>query len=396
MRHILEDTVVLDLGQIYQGPYCGMLLSYMGAEVVKIERPGGETLRARHPEGETALVQLLNPSKRGMTLDLRSEEGAAVFLDLVEEADVLVENFSTGKMAELGLGYEELREVNPELVYAHGSGYGDDGPYTSYPALDITIQAMSGVMHSTGYPDAPPVRAGPAFTDFLGGVHLALGVVAALLDRRETGTGQYVDVGMFDTVYPTLASRVGAGATDEDLPPRTGNRHAELALAPSNVYEAADGYVSITCLGERDWEALVDLMDRPELTGDDRFESTAARAEHMDTVDAIVEEWTRRHDRDDLVDRLFAENIPSAPVRSIEEVIDDPHLHHRGMVNYLSNKGDGRNELPVPGMPIKFGSADPPEVDPSPSVGEHTAEVLSDIAGYSAAEIERLQSEDVF
>jgi CoA:oxalate CoA-transferase len=284
MQRPLEGIRVLDLGQIYQGPYCGMILSYLGADVIKVERPGGETIRDRSVDGETPEVQFLNPSKRGITLNLKTEDGKQALRDLVEKADVLIENFATGKMDELGLGYEDLTEINPELVYGHGSGYGDSGPYTRFPAMDLTIQAMGGVMQTTGFPDAPPVKCGPAISDFLGGVHLATGIVSALFQRERTGEGQYVEVGMFDCIYPTLTSPLSAWAKELDAPPRTGNQHSGMAIAPYNVYEVTDGYLAIICIAERHWDALVNLMDRPELNDVERFSSKAKRANHVEEI----------------------------------------------------------------------------------------------------------------
>jgi crotonobetainyl-CoA:carnitine CoA-transferase CaiB-like acyl-CoA transferase len=396
MDRPLEGIRVLDLGQIYQGPYCGLILSYLGADVIKIERPGGETLRDRAADGETPEVQLLNPSKRGITLNLKSEEGKQVLKDLVKKSDVLLENFSVGKMDELGVGYEELKEVNPQLVYGHGSGYGEDGPYTNYPAMDLTIQAMGGIMHTTGFPDNPPVKAGPAVSDFLGGIHLATGILGALVQRERTGEGRYVEVGMLDTVYPTLASPLATWVKEADLPPRTGNQHSGMAIAPYNVFAVEDGYLAIICVAERHWETLTELMGRPELKDDERFQSKLTRAQHVEEIDEIVHEWLEGRTQDETVELLLENNIPTAPVQSIEEIVEDPHLKHREMLNYLPNKGKGRDEIPVPGSPIKYPESDKPDVTDSPTVGEHTSEVLSDVAGYSQDEIAELDEKGAF
>jgi crotonobetainyl-CoA:carnitine CoA-transferase CaiB-like acyl-CoA transferase len=391
----LAGIDVLDLGQIFQGPYCGTILSYLGADVVKVERPGGETLRDRRDDGEVPAAKLMNPSKRGVTINLKRESGREVLKDLVREADVLVENFTTGKMAELGVGYEDLKEVNPQLVYGHGSGYGDDGPYTDYPAMDLTIQAMGGVVHTTGYADGPPVKAGPAFADFLGGIHLATGICSALVERERTGEGRYVEVGMYDCIYPALASALDAWVEDVDgVPPRTGNRHSGLAVAPYNVYEAADGYVAIACIAERHWHELVDLMDRPTLHTEDRFATKAKRGDNIDEVDAIVQEWVSEMTKDDIVDLLLDQSIPAAPVQTLDEIVDDPQLEYRGMIHDHENDGPGRDFIPVPGSPIKFAGSDEPDVTPAPRVGEHTDEVLRELAGYTDDEVASLHQDD--
>ena len=393
MTRPLDGVRVLDLGQIYQGGYCGLLLSYMGADVVKVEPPWGENVRTRSEDGYPPQFQYLNASKRGITLDLKSEEGREALERLVETADVLFENFATGKMDELGLGYERLREVNPELVYAHGSGYGDTGPYAEYPAMDLTVQAMSGVMETTGFPDGPPVKAGPAVCDFMGATHLAVGVLGALFRRERTGEGDYVEVGMFDCMYPTLASPVSAWVAESDAPPRTGNQHSGLSIAPYNAYEVEDGYVAIICIAERHWESLAAVMDREDLVGRDGWDSKVERARRIDEVDAAVEAWLDGRTKEEVVETLLGANVPCAPVRTVPEVVDDPHLRERGMLHYLPNPGEGREETPVPGMPIRFAGSDAPEVSPAPSLGEHTEEVLTEVAEYTASELDRLQGD---
>ncbi|UHQ96216.1 CaiB/BaiF CoA transferase family protein [Natrinema halophilum] len=391
----LDGIRVLDLGQIYMGPYCGKLLGHLGADVIKIEPPGGENVRYRSDEDESIEVQLLNPSKRGIELDLKQECGKDVLRDLVAESDVLIENFATGKLNDLGVGYDNLSSINPELIYAHGSGFGDEGPYSDHPAMDLTIQAMGGVLHTTGFEDSPPVKAGPAVSDFTGAINLAVGIVSALFQREQTGKGQYVEVGMFDTLYPLLASPVSAWARQNDTPPRTGNRHPGLALAPYNVYEAGDGYVAVICVTNKHWRDLLRVIDREELISDGRFDNKVKRAENVDQIDAIIEEWIDDRSKQNVVDDLIEKDIPAAPVLSIEEITEDPHLNHRDMLNYIPNKGSGRQELPVAGMPIKFSKNNDPTIESSPGLGEHSHEVLSQVIDYSDENIQKLRDENV-
>lgn len=385
----LESQRVLDLSHIYQGPYCGTILSFLGADVIKVEPPGGENLRHRSEGGEPPEVQFLNPNKRDVVLDLKTDEGKRALRDLVIESDVLIENFSPETMSELGLGYDSLSELNPGLVYGHGSGYGDSGPYSAYPAMDLTIQGMSGVMQTTGYPDNPPVKAGPAIADFLGGIHLAAGILGALFQRAHTGEGQYVEVGMFDCIYPTLASPVSAWVRDADVPSRTGNQHSGMAIVPYNTYEVADGHVVIICMEQGQWERLTRVMGEPELLEDDRFATKANRAKHADEIDARIEAWLADKERDETVDLLLKADIPAAPVQTVDEVVSDPHLESRGMLNRRpAREGDGEDEVPIPGMPIQFSASEAEEITNAPRLGEHTEEVLAEVLEYSAAEID--------
>jgi len=390
----LDGVRVLDLGQIYQGGYCGLLLSYMGADVVKVEPPWGENVRTRSEDGYPPQFQFLNASKRGITLDLKSAAGREALERLVAAADVLLENFATGKMAELGVGYDRLKEVNPELVYAHGSGYGDSGPYAEYPAMDLTVQAMSGVMETTGFPDGPPVKAGPAVCDFVGATHLAVGILGALFRREATGEGDYVEVGMFDCMYPTLASPVSAWVSGSDAPPRTGNQHSGLSIAPYNAYEVEDGHVAIICIAERHWESLARVMDRADLIGREGWDSKVARARRIEEVDAVIEGWLTGRTKAEVVGTLLEADVPCAPVRTVPEMVEDPHLRERGMLHDLPNPGDGRDETPVPGMPIRFAGGEGSDVSRAPFLGEHTEEVLREVAGYTDAEIDRLGREE--
>src|SRR5499426_4749042 len=210
VRRPLEGMLVLDMGQIYQGPYCGLLLGFMGARVLKIESPDGDVVRRRKRNIEPYPLVMLNSNKESVILDLKHPEGKALFLRLVGKADVVVENFAAGVMDRLGLGWDVLRAENPRLVYGSGNGFGLTGPYRELPAMDLTVQAMSGIMNATGFPDLPPVKAGPAVSDFLAGVHLFAGIVGALLHRERTGRGQRVEVAMLEASVMALASAIGA------------------------------------------------------------------------------------------------------------------------------------------------------------------------------------------
>lgn len=396
MDNPLEDIRVIDLGQIYVGGYVGTILSHLGAEVIKVEPPTGDLVRLRTDDNESPHFQLMNSGKRGMALDLKSEKGKDILEDLVREADVLIENFTPGTMDRLGVGYETLKEVNPELIYGHASGYGDSGPYKNYPAMDLTIQAMGGIMHTTGYPDQPPVKAGPAVGDFLAGTHLATAIMTALYMREVTGDGQYVDVAMLDSVYPTMTSPIASWALERDVPPRTGNQHSSYDVAPFNSYEVEDGYVILTCVAERHWENLCAAMDRPELAADERYNSKVKRAQHREEIDELIQDWLKDRDRDSTVELLLEYSVPAGRVQSTEEVVTDPHLEARNMLHYVPNNSKyGKSELPVTGLPMKFSGTDEPEITPAPTFGEHTHEILSEVVGYSREQIQEYEEKDI-
>ncbi|MFB6311418.1 MAG: CaiB/BaiF CoA transferase family protein [Salinirussus sp.] len=393
MDRALDGIDVIDLGQVYHGPYCGLMLSYLGADVVRIEPPDGEPLRGRVESGEPGPLVFLNSSKDGITLNLKRDRGKELLRELADEADVLIENFGVGTMDGLDLGYESLSERNPELVYAHGSGYGEHGPYRDLPAMDLTVQAMGGVMDVTGFPDAPPTKAGIAVSDFLGGIHLTAGILAALYQREFTGEGQFVEVSMHDTVFPTLASPLGSKFEGREAPPRTGNRHSGLAQCPYNVYAVENGYVAIFCIRDRHWDALVELFDRSELATDPRYETNTERSKRIDEVDGMVSEWVGNCDRDDLVDRLQSAGVPCAPVKELDEVAADPHLRERGMIEELDHPDFGT--IPVPGPPIRLSESKAPDVEPAPTKGEHNEQVYSERFGLTQAEIEALDADGV-
>ena len=395
MKQPLDGIRVLDLGQIFLGSYCGMVLSYLGAEVIKVEPPGGETIRTRSDDGHPPQVQFLNPNKRGIIIDLKTDRGKSTFFDLVDEADVLVENFAPGTLERLDVGYETLSERNPALIYAHGSGYGDSGPYAHFPAMDLTVQAMSGSINTTGFPDQPPVRAGPSICDFIGGIHLAAGILTALFQREREGSGQYVDVAMLDAMYPVLASPISAWVSKRELPPRNGNRHSDGSVAPYSVYETADGYVAIACVTEPQWERFVELMEQPELLDTEKYGTKVKRGHHVDEIDHIIEQWTIDRPKGDIVSLLSDNAIPCAPVTTVPELVDDPHLKHRNMIHPLENQGAGRSHVPVPGMPIKLSGSQPRDPIPAPHPGEHTREILTTVAGYSGETVDELLADGI-
>ena len=388
----LAGITVIDLGQIYQGPYATFMMAKAGADVIKVEPPHGEPIRARAQVGRGASLPLamLNSNKRAITLNLKTARGRELLVALVERADVLLENFAPGVMDRLGVGFEILSRANPRLVYASGTGYGLSGPDRDSLAMDLTVQAASGIMSVTGFPDGPPLKAGPAVVDFLGGCHLYGAVVTALFERERTGRGRLVEVAMQEAAYPSLASNLGMHySSGGQVPPRTGNRHGGLAIAPYNVYPAKDGHVAIICVVEDHWPSLLDAMGRQDLKHDPRFASNMKRVENLDATDAVVTAWTSSLTKAEVFAAAKRFKVPSAPVRDLVEVMNDPHMHERGMLQWIDHPELGR--IVVPGSPLRFHGAPPPPTVPSPRLGQHNAEIYGGWLGLTTAEIASLK-----
>jgi crotonobetainyl-CoA:carnitine CoA-transferase CaiB-like acyl-CoA transferase len=391
----LDGMLVLDLGQVYHGPYCGLLLAFMGARVLKIEPPEGDIVRRRKRDVEPYPLVMLNSNKESVVLDFKHPEGRALFLRLVRLADIVVENFAAGVMDRLDLGWEVLHAENPRLVYGTGKGFGLSGPYRDLPAMDLTIQAMSGIMNATGFPDLPPVKAGPAVCDFLAAVHLFGGIMSALVQRERTGEGQLVEVSMHEAAVMALASALGAHMDgDPSVPERTGNRHPALAIAPYNVYPARDGFVAIFTASERHWHSIARVLGREDLLADPDFGSTPARAARMEEIDAMVEAWTRKLDKDQVMAALTRAHVPCAPVRTTAEVVADPHLRERGQWVEVDHPRRGTTRVPL--SPIRLHGSAPASIErAAPLLGQDTDRVLAELLKLGPDDLARLHAAGV-
>ena len=384
----LDGITVLDLSQIYNGPYATYLMALAGARVIKVEPPGGEPLRRRGAVGGAALpFAMLNGCKDSVVLDLKTPQGKAALLDLARTSDVLVENFAPGTMDRLGLGDKVLQAVNPRLIYASSSGYGRDGPYAAYPAMDLTVQAMSGAMHVTGFPDRPPVKAGPAIADFFTAIHFYGAIMTALFERERTGVARRLEVAMQDAIYASLSSNLGMHwfAKGKDITARTGNRHGGLAECPYNVYPTSDGYVSVMCVGDSHWRTLAAVMGHPELAEDPRYATLKNRVTQIDEVDALVEQWTRPQTSAQVFETLMAARLPSAPVRNLDEVMEDPNMHARGALQRIDHPEFG--PLVLLHSPMRYDGVPQRSLEPSRPLGADTAAVLLERTGLSADDI---------
>jgi crotonobetainyl-CoA:carnitine CoA-transferase CaiB-like acyl-CoA transferase len=390
----LEGIRVIDLGQIFAAPYCTLQLGYMGADIIKIEPPrSGEMLRRPElsPGGVNYAFLMLNVNKKSVTLNLKHPRGREILMRLLEDADVLVENYSTGVMETLGLGYAALQARFPRLVYASAKGYGSDGPWAKLGAMDSTIQAASGFISVTGYEDGPGTRTPTTFIDMGTGSHLVSGILAALIQRGRTGRGQQVEVAMLDMSIPSMSGLI-ANELEGKPYTRMGNRHR--AACPSNVYQTADGEILIFCVSEAHWRTVARLMRREDLQHSSRYKDHAARFAIADEVDALVTEWTRVHRRDELVQILIEHRVPCAPVRTVAELVADPETKRRRML--LDSQFPTRGPIQVMGSPIKLsegGNAQAPLMPP-PALGRHTAEVLAAI-GIETHELEHLRAQGV-
>lgn len=395
MAQPLAGVKVLDLTQIYNGPYATFLMAMAGAEVIKIEPIGGEFLRRRDANsGAFVPFAMLNACKGSVSLNLKSEEGQKIFYKLLESADVVVENYAPGVIDRLGIGYDVLRAVKPDIILASGSGYGQDGAYRDYMAMDLTVQAMSGVMSVTGYSDGPPTKSGAALCDFLGGVHLFGAISTALYRRATTGEGSRIDVSMLEAVYVTMASSIGMTFGERnDIPLRTGNRHGGLSLCPYNVYPAKDGYVAIICNNDSHWNGLTRAMGRSELSMDPQTAKNKDRVANMEMVDDLVSNFTRQHGKQELLELLQSSRVPTAPVRDLNEVISDPVLHERGALIDVDHPAFGR-KITLPQSAIRFADTPQREYTCSPTYAADNARIYGEI-GLNADALAKLAEQGV-
>jgi crotonobetainyl-CoA:carnitine CoA-transferase CaiB-like acyl-CoA transferase len=322
----LTGVRVLDLGHVFQGPYATFLMAMAGADVIKIEPPHGEMSRRRGRDGDYPF-RALNGCKRGIVLNLKTERGRELLIELSRKADVLVENFAPSVMTRLGLGPDVLLKANPRLIYASGSGFGRTGPYADKLALDLTIQAMSGVMSATGEAGGRPLKAGVPVADFMSGAHLYGGIVTALYERERTGRGRVVEVSMLESMFATLLPAAGHTYQSNAAPKRSGNRHVADSYVPFDTFETADGWVAIVCATDEHGANLTEAMDRPDLRADESLHPLHGRIARIDEVTAAVAQWTATRTREKVSALCQKHHVAAAPVRDVLEVLRDPHLH---------------------------------------------------------------------
>ena len=390
----LKGIRVLDLTRILAGPYAAMILRDLGAEVIKIEQPVvGDEARGIGPfKNDFSLYFMsINRGKKSLTLNLKSQLGKAIFVDLVKQSDVLVENFRPGAMKRLGLDYETLKKHRPSLLYAACSGFGQTGPYAGRGAYDMIIQGMGGIISITGEPDRPPVRVGTSISDLTAALFTAIGILSALRHRDQTGEGQLIDVGMLDCQVAILENALVRYLSTGEVPQPLGRRHP--TITPFEAFESADGYVVIAMGNNVLWKKFCDHVNQPELVDDERFCSNALRTEHHDELFPILAEIMRQRSTEQWVTALEEIGVPCGPVNTVDKVATDPQVLAREMIVEVEHEVTGT--VGIPGIPIKL-SETPGRVDaPAPNLGEHTEEILTGLLGLGSDEVDRLKQQGV-
>jgi crotonobetainyl-CoA:carnitine CoA-transferase CaiB-like acyl-CoA transferase len=390
----LDGIRVVDLSRVIAGPWCGALLSDLGADVIKVEDTGtGDESRTWPPykDGEAAAYLLFNRNKRAMTLDLKAPEGVEVVKSLVKGADVVIENFRTGTMESFGLGYEVLSELNPKLIYCSVSAFGRTGPRKDAPGYEALMQAFSGIMSITGEPGGQPVRAGVSFLDLSTGILCALGVSAALLQRQRTGLGQRVDASLLETAVSLLAFHAEGYLLTGAVPTALGSGHP--SLSPYRNFKCRDGqWIFIAAANDRFWGKLARAIELPDMAEDPRFAKNQERVKNRAELEAILERAIAQRDREPLLKILEEADVPATPVNTVDQVMNDPQTAERGIVQRVRHRKLG--EIPVVGTPLRFSRMSPGVRRAAPLRGEHTDEILAE-HGYTPARIQALRDKKV-
>lgn len=391
----LQDLKVLDLTRVVAGPYAGSILGDFGASVLKIEVPGrGDDARGYGPyeNGESMYYANLNRNKKGITLNLKTDAGKEIFLKLVRDADILLENYRPGVMDKLGLGYEVLHEINPRLIYGALSGFGSYGPYSQRPGYDIVSQGMGGLMSITGAEGGEPTRSGNAMGDILGGMNLVIGVLLAVHARNLTGVGQRIDVSLVDSVVASLENAYVRYFKSEQIPERTGNAYA--SIAPYDTYMAKDGRVILACGNQKLYEKFcTEVVDMPWMVTDERFLTVPLRVKNNKIQKAYIEEWSKQYTVDEIVEKMLGKGIPAAPLYDVKQITEDVHIAGaREMFIEVEHPVIGRSK--VNGNPVKLMDMMPRVNFPAPTLGQHNEEVLGAL-GYTEQQIEALRAEKI-
>lgn len=390
----LQDLVVLDLTRVLAGPYAGMMMADMGADVIKIEaRKTGDDSRAFGPyvNGESCYYMSLNRGKKSITLDLKKPEGKEILKELVKKADFLLENFRTGTMKKLGLDYDVLKEINPKLIYVACTGFGQTGPYAHDPAYDVIVQGMGGIMSITGQEGGEPTRVGASIGDITAGLFSVIGALTALHARHVTGKGQLVDVGMLDCQVAILENATSRYLNAGILPKPIGNRHP--SITPFESFKTKDGYVIIAIGNDNLWAKFCTYIGREEWIDKSEYKTNPDRTNNQPALKADLSPYFLEKTTKEWITTLKDLGVPVGPINTIADIIEDPQIKERHMIVETHHPVAGTIE--VPGLPIKL-SETPGAVDmPAPTLGQHNAEILHDVLGMSAEQIAELEAKEV-
>lgn len=394
MQRPLEKIRVLDFTRVLAGPYCTMMLADMGAEVIKIEKPGhGDDTRHFGPfqNEESGYFIYLNRGKKSMALDLKNPHAIEAIKELVKQSDVVVENFRPGVMKKLGLDYESLKECNPGIIYASISGFGQYGPYSQRPAYDLVAQAMGGMTSITGHPENPPTRSGASLGDMSAALYAAYGIMAALFHRERTGEGQLIDVAMVDSIFALLESNVMRYTVDQIVPERIGSRHP--ISSPFDIFKAKDGFVVIAVANDSLFNKLAAVMQQPELAEDPRFNTDPLRTKNETELKAIIETWLNSYSVEEAVKLVSEAGVPCSPILTIEDICEDEHTNAREMLIEVEHPVAG--PIKIPGNPVKLSHTPAVIKEASPSLGEHTEAILKDVLKWDSARLQALEGQKV-
>lgn len=383
----LSGMRVIELAQIMSGPTCGLLLADMGAEVIKVEKtPAGDDSRAySDPQinGVSAPFLMLNRNKKGVALDLKSEAGKSIFIQLISQADVLVENFRVGTMEKLGLGYDELKSHNPGLIYCSISGYGRTGPNAHKGGFDLIAQGFSGLMSITGEPNRPPVKSGNAVSDMNAGILAATGILAAYIHKLKTGEGQMVDTSLSDAALQQTYWHASVWFATQKSPEPTGSAH--ILTAPYQAFRAKDGWINIGGANQNNWERICKVLGHPEWVEDPRFLTNRDRMAHLDELIELINTVVQTQTRSEWLSKFDQAGVPAGPVNTIGEALEDPHNLARGMV--VTTEHPVAGQVKGVGCPIHFSNSPDRTSFGAPVLGQHTQEVLLDL-GFSMEQIQ--------
>ncbi len=388
----LDGVTVLDLSRVLTGPYCSMMLADMGAEVVKVERPdGGDDTRGWGPPwvgDESHYFLSVNRNKKSLTLNLKTEQGQKIAHQLVEKADVVLENFSPGTAERLGLDYDKVKELNSDIVYCSISGFGQDGPYRERPAYDLILQGMGGLMGVTGPEGEEPIRVGVAVADIGAGMYAAYAIAAALVERSESGQGQYIDVSMMDVQVSWMSYMAHYVFASGEIPVRRASGHP--SIVPYQAFPTADGWINVTVGNDSLWQRFAPLVDIDPC--DSKFATNSDRIEHRDELIELISNEMETRTTDEWMRILDEAKVPCGPVYDLKQVLSDPQVEHRDMIQKMQHTSEG--EIDVLGIPVKLSRTEGQLRTAPPLLGEHNADILSDL-GYKAQDIQELVNRGV-